>query len=194
MNPTNNITVLSPTAHSPRNIKMLGVFTILLGCFSIAAPLFIGIAIQYMVGTALVMGGFFQIIHAFQNSQLRLFPLLSGLLTLACGGFLFAKPLFGISVLTFLLIAYFISSGLVKIVNSSQLRPLPGWAWQLFSGIISLFLGIALWKGWPVSGALAIGIFFGINLIITGTAMMLTSSPTRQNTTHPSSPDDIIDV
>jgi len=192
MNPSNDVTVLSSSRpKNPRNFTVLGILTILLGIFCISSPLFIGVAIQYMVGTALVMGGIFQLLIALQSQQLRLFAFLTGFLTLACGGFLFAKPHFGISVITFLLIAYFISSGIVKILTALKLQPLPGWLWQLMSGGISLLLGGALWKGWPVSGAWAIGLFFGINLIFTGMVMLLSKSVTPQKNS-PSSP--VIDV
>jgi uncharacterized membrane protein HdeD (DUF308 family) len=47
-------------------------------------------------------------------------------------------------------------------------------------GIITLLLGLALWKNWPVSGAWAIGVLFGINLIFDGWAMIFTGTTVRQ--------------
>ncbi|MCF6314487.1 MAG: DUF308 domain-containing protein [Verrucomicrobiales bacterium] len=48
-------------------IVALGILTILLGMFSISSPLFAGVAIQYFVGASLLVGGIFQLIHAFQR-------------------------------------------------------------------------------------------------------------------------------
>jgi len=193
MNSPDTITVLS--SPKPRNSPALGIITILLGILCVSAPLFIGITIQYMVGASLVMGGIFQIILAIKSHQLPKFSFLAGLLTLACGAILFAKPLLGISILSFLLITYFISSGLIKIITALKLRPLSGWGWELTNGIISLLLGIALSKGWPVSGAWALGIFFGINLITTGIVMLLSRSISASaNSTSSENDSTVIDV
>ena len=160
----------------------LGIATILLGFFALSSPLFIGIAVQYFVGASLMIGGIFQIIHAIKGggAGASTFAILSGLLALICGGIMFAKPLLGLGVITLFLIAYFLSDGLVKITHALKSRSHKGWGWLLFSGLISLLLGLALWKNWPLSGAWAIGTLFGINLIFNGWAMIFTGSVVRK--------------
>lgn len=161
----------------------LGILTILLGMFAISSPLFAGVAIQYFVGAAILVGGIFQVLHAFQGGGDRrpIFAFLSGLLAIICGGLMFAKPLLGLSILTLILIAYFVADGLVKIMYAfkHKHKPDPGWGWVLVSGIITLLLGLVLWKEWPLSGAWAIGVLFGINLIFDGWAMIFTGSAVR---------------
>jgi len=160
----------------------LGVFTMLLGIFAISSPLFVGIAVQYFVGSALMIGGLFQILHALKGNGAgkSFFTILSGLLSVICGGIMFAKPLFGLGVITLFLIAYFVIDGLVKITYAFKHRPQPGWGGLLFSGVITLLLGLAIWRQWPVSGVWAIGTLFGINLIFNGWAMIFTGSTVRQ--------------
>lgn len=160
----------------------LGIITILAGLFALNSPFFVGIAIQYLVGGALLLGGILQIIHAIKGceSGKSIFAVISGLLAIACGGIMIAKPLLGLGVITLFLIAYFISDGLVKIIQAFKYRPNSGWGWFLFSGIITLLLGLALWKNWPLSGAWTIGVLFGINLIFDGWAMIFTGSTVRQ--------------
>lgn len=160
----------------------LGIATILLGLFAISSPFYVGIAIQYFVGAALMTGGVFQIIHAIKGSAsgTSAFAIISGLLAIICGGIMFAKPLLGLGVITLFLIAYFVADGLVKIIQAIKYRPNQGWAWFLLSGIITLLLGLALWKNWPVSGAWALGVLFGINLIFDGWAMIFTGSVVRK--------------
>ncbi len=194
MNSSRVTIITSPNTPKKRSSTTLGILTILLGLLCISAPLFIGITIQFMVGTALVMGGIFQILLSFQSPQMRLFSFLTGALTLACGGYLFSQPLFGISIITFLLITYFIATGALKIIAALKLRPFSGWGWQLISGAISLLLGIALSKGWPVSGAWAIGVFLGVNLIITGIIMLLGPTFTAPPNTPSSNDSSVIDV
>lgn len=159
----------------------LGVLTILLGMFAIGSPLIIGIAIQYLVGASLLIGGIFQILHAFQGGGRRkpVMAFLSGLLAVICGGVMFSQPMTGLSVLTLILIGYFVADGLVKIVYAFNHKPEPGWGWLLVSGIITLLLGLFIWRDWPLSGAWAIGVLFGINLIFDGWAMIFTGSAVR---------------
>ena len=163
-------------------VMTLGVITMLAGLFALNSPFFVGIAIQYLVGGALLLGGILQIIHAIKGSESgkSVFAVISGLLAIICGGIMIAKPLLGLGVITLFLIAYFISDGLVKIIQAFKYRPGHGWGWFLFSGIITLLLGLALWKNWPVSGAWAIGVLFGINLIFDGWAMIFTGTTVRQ--------------
>ncbi len=159
----------------------LGILTILLGMFAISAPLFAGVAIQYFVGAAIFVGGIFQTLHAFQGGGSRkpIFAFLSGVLAIICGCLMFAKPLLGLSVLTLFLIGYFVADGLVKIMFAFKHKPESGWGWVLISGIITLLLGLMLWNNWPLSGAWAIGVLFGINLVFDGWAMIFTGSAVR---------------
>ncbi|MFK5922779.1 MAG: HdeD family acid-resistance protein [Verrucomicrobiota bacterium] len=162
-------------------VVALGIITILLGMFAISSPLFAGVAIQYFVGAAILFGGIFQTLHAFQGGGQNkpVFAFLSGLLAILCGGLMFAKPLLGLSLLTLILIGYFVADGLVKIMYAFKHKPESGWGWVLFSGIITLLLGLMLWRDWPLSGAWAIGVLFGINLIFDGWAMIFTGSVVR---------------
>jgi len=36
---------------------------------------------------------------------------------------------------------------------SFQVKPDKGWGWALFSGILSVLLGVMIWSQFPVSGA-----------------------------------------
>lgn len=163
-------------------VMVLGILTVLLGFFAISAPLFIGIAVLYFIGASMMVGGIFQIIHSFQGSGNRAFAILSGFLSIVCGGIIFSKPLLGLGVITLFLIAYFIADGIVKIIHALKNRSQSGWGWILFSGVITLALGVAIWRQWPLSGTWAIGVLFGINLIFNGRAMIFTGSVVRSVT------------
>lgn len=43
----------------------------------------------------------------------------------------------------------------------------PGWGW-VFNGVITLAVGLMIWRQWPESGLWVIGTFVGIDLIVTG--------------------------
>lgn len=159
----------------------LGVLTVLLGMLAIGSPLFTGLAVETFVGTALLAGGIFQIVHAFQVGR-KGSPFLwglSGLLTVVYGVVLFSKPLQGLSLLTLLLCGYFIADGLVKIIHAFKYKPESGWGWMFVNGMVTLFLGLFIWKDWPLSGTWAIGTLFGVNLLLNGWTMIFAGNAVR---------------
>jgi len=48
-----------------------------------------------------------------------------------------------------------------------------GWGWSLLSGIISLLLGLAIWRQWPLSGLWVIGLFVGIEMLFSGLSWLM---------------------
>ena len=53
------------------------------------------------------------------------------------------------------------------------MRPLPGWGWLLFDGILSTVLGFMLWIQFPSSALWALGILAGISILISGWTMTM---------------------
>ena len=62
------------------------------------------------------------------------------------------------------------------------MRPAAGSGWLIFGGVISILLGILIWKQYPLSGVWAIGILFGIKLFLVGLIMVTGGSVIRQIT------------
>jgi uncharacterized membrane protein HdeD (DUF308 family) len=50
---------------------------------------------------------------------------------------------------------------------------------MLFGGIVSILLGIMMWRQFPLAGAWAIGILLGIKLFFVGLIMVTTGSTLR---------------
>ena len=61
-----------------------------------------------------------------------------------------------------------------------QVRPAAGWQSVLANGIITLILGILLWRQFPLSGAWAIGVLFGIKMMFSGLALILIAKGAKQ--------------
>jgi uncharacterized membrane protein HdeD (DUF308 family) len=38
----------------------------------------------------------------------------------------------------------------------------------LLNGVVTLLLGVLIWRQWPLSGLYVIGLFLGINLVVSG--------------------------
>jgi uncharacterized membrane protein HdeD (DUF308 family) len=83
-------------------------------------------------------------------------------------GFLFLRrPVSTELVMTLLLAALLLVSGVFRIVAALSMR-LPYWGWTLASGILNVLLGLLIWAEWPFSGLWVIGLFVGIELIFSG--------------------------
>jgi len=145
-----------------------------IGILAILAPLAAGIAISIATGVLIGVGGVLQVIHAVRAKSWGAGTLrfLGGALSLVCGGLMVARPGVGLAVLTLLLIFYFFMDGISTMALSFHLRPLKGWGWTLFGGIITLVLAVIIWIQWPLSGIWAIGTLVGVNLVFSGNAML----------------------
>jgi len=50
----------------------------------------------------------------------------------------------------------------------------------MFNGIISLILGIMIWRQWPYSGLWVIGLFVGIEMLLNGWSLVMLSLTGRR--------------
>ena len=70
------------------------------------------------------------------------------------------------------LIVVLLVQGISSAIEAFQLRPTEGWGWMLASGMVSVILGIMLWQKFPSSALWAIGLLFGLSLVINGSSFV----------------------
>ncbi len=87
------------------------------------------------------------------------------------GYLLIRHPDAGAAGVTMLLAALFIVGGLFRAAAASAIQ-FPRWGWTVFSGVISVALGVFLWSTWPTASTYFIGIAIGIDLILDGSALV----------------------
>jgi uncharacterized membrane protein HdeD (DUF308 family) len=168
-------------------MMVLGIFMILLGLIAIGTPWVAALAIDFLVGWLLVVGGLAHLLDAFQSRKWGGFflELLTGALYLIMGIVLLMHPLRGVLTLTMLLGIFFLIEGIFKIVLAIELRKIWSWGWMLMNGILALVLGGLIWNQWPSSSAWAIGLLVGIDLLFGGWTMIILSLAARQPTPEP---------
>ena len=156
-------------------LVFLGIILTIFGLLSIGTPYVTGLTITFLIGILLIAGGVVRIALSFRAKSWGsgLLAGLLGLLTLVCGAYILARPAAGLSALTLLLAAYFLAEGFFQIFLAFNWKPIRGWGWTLFSGMISLLLGVLIWMQWPLSGVWAIGILVGVNLFMVGFSLMM---------------------
>ena len=140
----------------------LGTFAIL---FSSAATLF---SVLYLAGFLLLIGGI-ETVQAFKMKFWNKFflHLILAVLYLCAGGFMLLNPMLNAITLTLLLAFFYITSGIMKVIFALA-NNIPHRGWVIFNGAISTLLGVLIWRQWPSSGLWVIGLFVGIDAIITG--------------------------
>lgn len=159
-----------------RNLLIaIGVVMLLAGAAAIVFPYFSSLGVTICVGLLLMVSGIAQGIGAFSYRKWTgmVFGLLFAVLGVAAGGYLLMKPLEGVFALTVLVAALFVVEGIFRIVISVQMRPLAGWGWVLFDGIVSVLLGGLLWWQLPSSALWALGVLAGLRIILSGWTLVI---------------------
>ena len=170
---------------SKASVAFGGVLCVM-GIFAVMAPLFSGIAVTVMVGMLLMMGGIVEILFAFKTGSFGkgIVVFLFGGLGVAAGVIILLTPLQSLSVLTVVLVAFFVVGGVMDVVLALKVRPKEGWGWTLFSGVVSVILGALIIAQWPLSGAWAIGVLVGIRVLIHGWMLMALGRSGQEVLTH----------
>ena len=138
------------------------------------APLGAGLAVVTMIGVLLVFAGVSLLIFAFRAGSFGdgLMVFLVGVLSVLAGLYMLANPGVALATLTLVLAGYFVLTGILEVIYSFQARPVRGWGWLLFGGIISVMLGVMLWRQFPISGVWAVGVLVGVRFLMSGFELM----------------------
>jgi uncharacterized membrane protein HdeD (DUF308 family) len=60
------------------------------------------------------------------------------------------------------------------------MRPLRGSGWLLLDGIVTLILGVLIWRTWPSSTEWVIGTLVGISMLFSGASRLAISLAARR--------------
>lgn len=150
----------------------LGILLMLLGAVCVIANITATFATVLMFGWLLLFGGVASLIQAFRvHTWSGFFMYLMGaLLRMFTGYVLIRYPLSGAVTLTLVLASFLIVGGTFRMIGSSMLR-FPRWGWAVFSGIVSLGLGVLLLIELPVASLWFIGFAIGVEMIAEGASL-----------------------
>ncbi len=171
-----------------KHSKWFMVYGILLALAGVAAIILPGIA---SLATAIMLGwillfsgvvGLFAVFSTGRSAPGFWWELLTAILYVAAGLSLLVSPLAGVLTLTILLAAYLFAAGAMKLIMSvGHRRDIPGaWGWVLASGILDIGLGLLIFLGLPGSAIWVLGLLVGINLLMTGVALIVAATCTKK--------------
>jgi uncharacterized membrane protein HdeD (DUF308 family) len=160
----------------------IGVIFIILGILAIAEPFVAGLAIAFLVGWLLIIGGVAHFVAAFGGGGAWrvLTQVLIGIVYLAGGIYFVRNPQLGLSALTLLLAGIILVEAVFEIVAYFRARKEGGSSWLLVNAIITLLVGGLIWFHWPSSSVWAIGTLVGVNLLMTGISRLMLGMAARK--------------
>jgi uncharacterized membrane protein HdeD (DUF308 family) len=160
-----------------------GVVMVILGLLAAASPFIATLVVETFAGWLFLTGGFVGLAALLTTSSVPGFvwTLIGAVLAILIGAFLVWRPLAGLLTLTIALALFFASHGIVQILTSLAHRQVlvRSWLWLAISGIADLILAGLIIAGWPGSVAWALGLLVGINLFLSGLALVATAIACR---------------
>ncbi len=147
----------------------LGIGLLIIGTLAIGASCVATLATVMIFGYLMIAAGAAQVILSFWSPKWSglLMNLLFGVLYVVVGFMLVDDPMSGAVGLTLLLAVFLIVSGAFRISAALTIRHY-GWGWVLLNGVISLMMGLIIWRNLDQMSLWVIGIFLGIELIFAG--------------------------
>jgi uncharacterized membrane protein HdeD (DUF308 family) len=160
-----------------------GIVMTILGLFAAASPFISTLVVDTFAGWLFLTSGFVGLAALFTTRNVPGFvwTLTRAILAILVGAFLVWRPFAGLITLTLALAIFFAAHGLAQIVTSIKHRRLfaRSWPWTAISGIADLILAAIIIAGWPGSVAWALGLLIGINLFMSGLALVMTALACR---------------
>jgi uncharacterized membrane protein HdeD (DUF308 family) len=154
----------------------LGLAQIIIGALAIAASAITTFVSVLIFGWLLVIGGLLSVIHAFWRQRWGGFfvDLIVGLLYALAGLIMVSGPLPAAITLTWLIAVFLVVVGIFRIVVALT-GNFTHRGWLLLNGVITLVLGVLIWREWPLSGLWVIGLFIGIDMVFYGWSLVMLS-------------------
>jgi uncharacterized membrane protein HdeD (DUF308 family) len=151
-----------------------GIIQIILGTIALGESVLMTLFSVVMLGWLLIIGGVSSIIHSFMERNWGgfIFDMLIGLFYAVVGFMMVGNPGQAAVTLT-LLISLFLMTGGVFRIAEALAHDLPHKGWVLLNGVVTLVLGIMIWRQWPFSGLWVIGLFVGIEMLLYGWSMVM---------------------
>src|SRR5579863_2160859 len=151
-------------------IVALGIVYVIAGLVALGSVVMATVATVFLVGVMMLIAGAAEVINAFQIKTWGKFLLwiLLGALYIVAGFVTFENPLLAAALLTLILGASLVASGIMRIILAFSMKQETPWIWIVLSGVITLLLGLLILAHWPVSSLYILGLFLGIDLIMAG--------------------------
>jgi uncharacterized membrane protein HdeD (DUF308 family) len=148
---------------------MLGIVLIVAGIFMITWPFIATLAAILVYGWVLLVTSVMHLISLFYVRHWRgaMMLLLAAVLEAVLGLFMIMHVGDAALIFTLLLGIWLMVGGTFRLL-AAVIQQFHNWGWVFFDGLISLVLGILVWRHWPLDWPWFIGLCLGIALLFRG--------------------------
>ncbi len=162
-----------------------GVLSIFVGFSAVGSPLVFSFVIARFLGLFALVSGIISLVLAIvgKHKGHRVMEALSGLIRIAAGVVLLNCLHSSVAVITLIFAIFLVAEGVSMSVTAFRMQGTPGWGWMLFSGLVSIILGVMVYRHWPSDSAAVLGLFFGISLLFNGASLLALGLSARQPAT-----------
>lgn len=155
-----------------------GGLLVVLGAIAIVAPGVATLAVELMVGWLLLFGGAFGLVAVISSGRSApgfWWNLVTAIICILAGLSLLTRPMAGTLTLTIIVAAFLLASGVAQVIQAIGYRSeIPSaWTWMLLTGLVNILLGMIIVSGLPGTAVWVLGLLVGINLVMTGTAVVM---------------------
>ena len=168
-------------------LLVLGILLVVVGLMAIGSAVVATLTTVLVLGILFLAGGIVEIATSFWAHCWRGFwlQLLAGILYLVLGFLLVQHPVATALGFTIVLAAAFMIGGLFRII-SALVDHFHGWGWVLLNGVVTLVLGVMIWRKWPEDALWVIGLFVGIDMVFAGWSWIMMALAARSVPTQSS--------
>ena len=165
-------------------LLLFGILLVICGTAALVVPavtVLTSFVVVVVLGVALMVAGLATIITSFWMGKWSgtLLQLLIGILYLVVGFAITDTPGKSVVAMTALLAAFFIIAGLFRIAAALVVR-FPHWGWALLNGVVTLLLGVVIYRHFPQSALWVIGILVGVEMLFHGWCWIMLSLAVRR--------------
>jgi uncharacterized membrane protein HdeD (DUF308 family) len=164
-------------------VALLGGGLIVVGLLALLFPTIATVDTAIVFGVLLIIGGALQVGTALWAKGWGgvFLNLIVGLLYVFVGLVFIDRPLMAAGELTLVLAIFLFGTGLFRFISAAGTR-YSGWGWGLLNGLVTMLLGILIWRHWPGDGLWVIGTLVGIELIFSGWSLLMLGLAVRSLT------------
>jgi uncharacterized membrane protein HdeD (DUF308 family) len=158
---------------SRKAVVIISTILLLAGIVGIALPQFMSMAVAWFVGWLMLAAGGIAFYITWLGFRDHWLVWLKPFVLIVVGLLILFNPVAGAAALGLILAIYFLFDGFAGVGFAMQIRPLRGWGWLMFNGVLSLVLAIVFIAGWPFTTVWLVGLLIGISLFVDGLTLLM---------------------